>query len=102
MKKIILFILLSTFSYAQENYNVYHQKINKAEQLYFIENKVDSALYQYDKAFEEYSFNFLRDLVNAAQIAKLNKKPNAIRAYKTFLEIRSSFFIIEIFIKYIK
>jgi hypothetical protein len=84
MKKIILFILLSTFSYAQENYNVYHKKINKAEQLYFIENKVDSALYQYDKAFEEYSFNFLRDLVNAAQIAKLNKKPYLKYIYKGF------------------
>lgn len=71
----ILFILISNLSYSQENYNDYHRKINKAEQLYFLQNKVDSSLYYYDKAFEEFSFNFLRDIINAAQIAKFNNKP---------------------------
>lgn len=87
MNKLLIFIvffLVSSFSFSQENYNDYHKKINKAEQLYFIQNKVDSSLYYYDKAFEEFSFNFLRDIINAAQIAKFNNKPFLKYIYKGF------------------
>ena len=61
MKLFFLLLMLNGYLYSQENYNLYHEKINKAEKFYFIENKIDSALYYYDKAFDEYSFNFLRD-----------------------------------------
>ena len=84
MKLFFLLLMLNGYLYSQENYNLYHEKINKAEKFYFIENKIDSALYYYDKAFDEYSFNFLRDIINCAQIAKLNKKPYLKYIYKGF------------------
>lgn len=57
------------------NYIDYHKDINKAEELFFMENKTDSALYYYDKVFAKYDFIFVKDLANAAQIAFFTKKP---------------------------
>lgn len=56
------------------NYFDYHNKINKAEILYFVEKDVDDSLKLYDSIFEAYEFVFLKDLLVAAQIAKFNKK----------------------------
>lgn len=77
MKQIIFLILFSVSLYSQEyktDYFVYHNQINKAETFLFKENNLDSCLYYYDKTFREFDFIFVKDLVNAAQIAKLNKK----------------------------
>ncbi|WP_459212008.1 hypothetical protein [Aquimarina rhabdastrellae] len=79
---IIFFYLFITFSFAQEqNYTHYHKEINKAEELFFVQQKTDSALYYYDKVFKTYDFIFLKDLINAAQIAVYTKKP-----YKKYIE----------------
>ncbi len=81
---VLLFFILSHFSFAQthkQNYSQYHRKINKAETLFFIEKKVDSALYYYDNVFTAYDFIFVKDLINAAQIAAYSKKP-----YQKYIE----------------
>ena len=77
MKQIIFLILFSISLYSQEfktDYFFYHNQINKAETFLYKENNVDSCFYYYDKTFKEFDFIFVKDLVNAAQIAKLNKK----------------------------
>ncbi|SFJ20595.1 hypothetical protein [Myroides guanonis] len=52
------------------NYKVYHEKINHAEELYFVKNETDSALTIYDEVFLEFNdFIFLKDFLNAAQIS---------------------------------
>lgn len=78
MKKIILLLLIYTPLFSQKknsDYFEYHRQINKAEELYFLENKVDNALKIYDEVFQNYDFVFLKDLLIAAQIAKFNGKP---------------------------
>lgn len=54
---------------AQENYSFYHQQINEAETLFFLNNNPDSSLLLYDETFRAFEFIFLRDIVNAMQIA---------------------------------
>lgn len=84
LKIIILFFSCATFAqlrYKNQDYLIYHQKINKAEKFFFIEKNVDSCLYYYDKVKEEFDFIFLKDLVNAAQIALFSK-----RSYKQYIE----------------
>src|SRR6188472_4413618 len=84
MKNYFFYLLLivSFKSFSQKtNYIDYHITINKAEELFFLEQKTDSALFYYDKAFKEYDFIFVKDLVNAAQIAIFSNKP-----YQKYLE----------------
>jgi len=57
------------------DYCIYHGYINTAEKLFFIDNNVDSSLYYYEKAFNSFEFIFVKDLVNAAQIAYYSNKP---------------------------
>jgi len=57
------------------NYEIYHSYINKAEELFFVENKPDSSLYYYKKAFSEFDFVFVKDPLNAAQIAYFCSQP---------------------------
>ena len=94
MKKYLSFFTFCVFSiisYSQNlDYSVYHNDINTAEQLYFMENKVDSALYHYNNAFDEFDFIFVKDLLNAAQIAKFNDRPfesYILKAFKYGLKI---------------
>lgn len=77
-----LALLLPLFAYSQKiDYRDYHLNINKAEELFFMQQKVDSCLYYYDNVFSTYDFIFVKDLVNAAQIALFSKKP-----YKKYIE----------------
>ncbi|HET8810391.1 MAG TPA: hypothetical protein VFM65_09030 [Flavobacteriaceae bacterium] len=79
-----LFLFLTSFGQADglsQNYIPYHKKINRAETLFFMEGKTDSSLVVYDKVFANYDFIFVKDLVNAAQIAHFSGKP-----YKKYLE----------------
>jgi hypothetical protein len=62
------------------NYEIYHGYINKAEEQFFVENKADSSLYFYKKAFSEFDFVFVKDPLNAAQIAYYSHLP-----YEEFL-----------------
>ncbi len=57
------------------NYELYHHYINTAEELFFVENKPDSSLYYYKKAFSEFDFVFAKDPLNAAQIAYFSHQP---------------------------
>lgn len=57
------------------NYEIYHHYINTAEELFFVENKPDSSLYYFKKAFSEFDFVFVKDPLNAAQIAYFCHKP---------------------------
>ena len=57
------------------NYYEYHDLINKAEVLYFIENDIDSSLYYYRKAFTDFDYVFAKDPLIASQIAFYNNKP---------------------------
>nr|WP_315146733.1 hypothetical protein [uncultured Flavobacterium sp.] len=82
MKSIFSFLILTTSLFAQNrDYIGYHKNINKAEALFFMENKTDSALFYYEKVFKDYDFIFVKDLVNAAQIAVYSKKP-----YRKYIE----------------
>ena len=85
MKYLHILLLFSLFGFSQkEDYSIYHKYINKAEVFFLMENNVDSSIYYYDKAFSEFEFNFLKDLVNAAQIAKFSKKPHVKYIEKGF------------------
>lgn len=57
------------------DYEIYHHYINTAEELFFVENKTDSSLYYYKKAFSEFDFVFAKDPLNAAQIAYFSHQP---------------------------
>lgn len=77
MKKFYLLIyLISLTLYSQENkdYSKYHEYINKGEAFFFKENNIDSCFYYYDKAFHEFEFVFVKDIINVAQIAYFSKK----------------------------
>lgn len=83
MKNVFFIFLVSLQIFSQKNntnYFDYHNQINKAETLLFKENNLDSCFYYYNKTFKEFDFIFVKDLVNAAQIAKLNK-----REYKKYI-----------------
>lgn len=83
MKIRIIIYFLSILSYSQnKDYREYHKLINKAEESFFINNKTDSTLIYYDSAFLSYDFIFVKDLVNAAQIAIFSKKP-----YRKYIEL---------------
>lgn len=70
-----LLIFTFQFLFSQEkDYTIYHQLINKAEYSFFVKNDVDSSLYYYDSAFKTFDFLFVKDPINAAQIAKFSKK----------------------------
>ncbi len=78
MKKIILFLSISVGCLAigkNKDYSNYHMSINKAEELFFVHKQVDSALYYYDQVFNDYDFIFVKDLINAAQIAAFSNRP---------------------------
>lgn len=76
---LLLAIICSLGQFAaisqEPNYEIYHSYINKAEELFFIENMPDSSLYYYKKAFTEFDFVFVKDPVNAAQIAYFSNQP---------------------------
>ena len=73
---IYLFFCFNSYVVSQQpNYTLYHSYINTAEKLFFIDNKADSSLYYYEKAFNTFDFIFVKDLVNAAQIAYFSNKP---------------------------
>ncbi|NHN26127.1 hypothetical protein FIA58_010605 [Flavobacterium jejuense] len=84
MQKIIIIIIISNFlfSYSQKNNNYfeYHKLINKAEYCFLVSKNKDSSLFYYDKCFNEFDFIFVKDAVNAAQIAYFTKKD-----YKKYL-----------------
>ena len=69
-----LFLPLNCFCQVKD-YTSYHKGINKAEEVFFMRENADSALYYYDKVFADYDFIFVKDLVNAAQIAIFSGKP---------------------------
>lgn len=77
MEKLLFIVIFNlSLCYSQKNdFRIYHTNINKAEELFFMEQKSDSALYYYDKTFTSFDFIFAKDLVNAAQIALFSKKP---------------------------
>lgn len=75
MKKIYfkIFLLLSTsiVGYSQVDYNDYHGRINRAEEL-ITKEQFDQSINIYESVFAEYEYVFVKDLVIAAQIAILN------------------------------
>ena len=86
---ITLSLLISSLSlFAQnqeipsEDYWKYHELICKAETAFFLEYNEDSCLYYYNLAFKTFSFNYVHDLVNAAQIACYSKKEYKSYIYK--------------------
>ncbi|OYQ52203.1 hypothetical protein [Flavobacterium aurantiibacter] len=77
MKKILYVTILFVIHWSansQSDYFVYHSKINDAEIAYFMNNKPNECLALYDEVFDCYDFVFLKDLLNAAQIAIFNNK----------------------------
>lgn len=68
----LYFIALNVSS--QQDYFVYHTKINEAEYRYFMQGEVTRCLEIYDEVFAEFEFIFLKDLLIAAQIAAFNNK----------------------------
>ncbi|MFY7810631.1 MAG: hypothetical protein ACOVQ2_02760 [Flavobacterium sp.] len=78
---LTFFIFFKTFS--QKSYVDYHKQINKAEELFFKDNKKDSAFYYYDKTFGEFKeFVFLKDILNVLQLSIVEK-----REYEKYIEL---------------
>jgi hypothetical protein len=69
------------------SYLVYHELINQAEKSYYLRNNVDSSFYYYDKAFSNFSFIFLKDLLNAAQISAFTNNSRT----KEYLQIATKY-----------
>jgi hypothetical protein len=65
-----------------EDYWKYHELICKAEMAFFLDYNEDSCLYYYSLAFKTFSFNYVHDLINAAQIACYSKKDFKKYIYK--------------------
>ena len=80
----VIFLIFVSVLYVKggntQDYTRYHQYINKAENCFYIHNQVDSCLHYYNLAFDNFAFNYVHDLVNAAQIAYFSKKE-----YKSYL-----------------
>ncbi len=74
-------VLMYAKSYALTDYNVYHKYIAKAEQFCFIENNTDSSLFYFSKAFNSYDFVFVKDCIEAIQIAVIFKKDSLLMPY---------------------
>ena len=74
---VLLFILLLLKSERGNGqfYDEYHHMISTAEEFYFLQNNVDSALVYYQRCFEAFDFVFARDAVNAFQIAYKEGQP---------------------------
>lgn len=78
MRCLFLLFFISSSLFSQEfksDYFDYHNQINKAENFYFIEKNVDSALFYYNKTFKEFDFIFVRDILTSIQIAIFENKP---------------------------
>lgn len=93
-KQLFFILFINPFFVCSQTYNNnyfdYHTQINKAETFLLKENNLDSCFYYYDKAFKEFDFIFVKDLVNAAQIAKLNNRDYEkyiIQGFKNGLKI---------------
>lgn len=97
MKKYYLFIVLFITIFKVNCQNIdttylhYHDLINKAEKFYFMQNNTDSAFACYDRAFKEYDYVFLKDLLNATQISifenKKHYKKYLLRGFKYGLKV---------------
>lgn len=78
LKKLITVLLFPLYlvaqPYAGDNYWQYHQWIAQAENAFFVDNNADSCLYYYDLAFDNFEFNYVNDLLNAAQISFYTSK----------------------------
>ncbi len=76
-KYYILLLLFSNISLSSQsvNHEIYHDIINDAERQFFVNNNVDSSILLYEKAFDEFDFVFVKDVVNVIQIAYFNKLP---------------------------
>ena len=72
---LFILVLLKSERGISQSYDKYHQLISKAEEYYFLQNNVDSALVLYQRCFETFDFVFARDAINAFQIAYKEKRP---------------------------
>lgn len=88
LSNLLPFIVLVISSFmvsAQEtDYTKYHDYINQAEHFYFIEQRYDNAFEIFDNVFDSFDFVFLKDCVNAAQLAYIQGKPYKKYIYKGF------------------
>lgn len=70
MKSILSFIFfLFTTSIHAKDYSDYHKAINRAEELIFVNNKIDSGIHLYTSIFKEFDFVYAGDCLIALQIA---------------------------------
>lgn len=72
---LVALLLLNSENGKCQSYDEYHRVISTAEEHYFLENNVDSALSYYQSCFETFDFVFARDAVNAFQIAYSENRP---------------------------
>jgi len=72
---LLLFIFFSLSGNAQErDYVSYHQNINKAEHVIFVDNKPVEGLHLFKSTLTRYDFVFVDDCIEAFQIALFYKK----------------------------
>lgn len=83
-KLIIFFIAVNASSAHETDYTKYHDHINKAEHLYFMEHRYAEAFEMYDSVFKSFDFLFAKDCVNAAQLAHIQGRPYKEYIYKGF------------------
>jgi len=92
MKRIILLSFLSltclkSFSQNVDYIEKYHKIVLKAE-LLLLENKCDSSLYYYQKAFSNVPYTFASDFKNAAYTAYLCENKELARQYIDSASVR--------------
>ena len=97
---LLCFILASLTTFSQEikeeNYNIYHQKIIRAEKAIFIDNKIDIGFQLFSESFSEFSFVFIDDCIEAFQLAAFYKRDTlALRYLKKAIDMGFSIRMVE-------
>src|SRR5690554_6588244 len=69
---IVLFIVLSSSSFTQENYLEYHKQAREIENK-IVDSSYSEAVKMYHSLFREYDFVFAEDCFRAAQTAMIDK-----------------------------
>ena len=69
LKSILLLCTFAMSSEASSDYRLYHQGVQRAERLMFMEGNFMEGLAIYDRTFQDFDFVFAGDCVIALQVA---------------------------------
>lgn len=81
IKVAFLLVFFVSFKLSAQDYTEYHDKINQANDLFFIHNQADSSLLIYKDVFAKYPKHFAIDVYTAFQIALYAEDTISIQSF---------------------